>query len=201
MRPRCWCPLARLDLKQARAIDRAVSSGPVVVTPWRGLVLPGSVRAARGARQRGHGDRRRISVGGDQCLCRRSGLCSSSGRHGSDRRGAGRRWQTVRRDPHLRLRTPLRSACPRSPRPGSASGERQRQHRSVGARVDRRRRGETELGSQRSALREHPRCREPGPRHDLRDLPTRPGRNRPRPRADASPDRLRRPHRCRFGRP
>jgi len=35
-------PLARLDLKQARAIDRAVSSGPVVVTPWRGLVLPGA---------------------------------------------------------------------------------------------------------------------------------------------------------------
>ncbi|HEY5788560.1 MAG TPA: precorrin-3B synthase [Microlunatus sp.] len=35
-------PLARLTLDQARLIEEVVSGGPVVITPWRGLVLPDS---------------------------------------------------------------------------------------------------------------------------------------------------------------
>ena len=35
-------PLARLTLEQARLVEEMVSGGPVVITPWRGLVLPDS---------------------------------------------------------------------------------------------------------------------------------------------------------------
>ena len=35
-------PLARLTLEQARLVEAVVSGGPVVITPWRGLVLPGA---------------------------------------------------------------------------------------------------------------------------------------------------------------
>ena len=34
-------PLARLTLDQARLVEQLATAGPVVVTPWRGLVLPG----------------------------------------------------------------------------------------------------------------------------------------------------------------
>ena len=35
-------PLARLALEQARLVEEVVAGGPVVITPWRGLVLPGA---------------------------------------------------------------------------------------------------------------------------------------------------------------
>jgi precorrin-3B synthase len=37
-------PLARLTLEQARAVEEAVAGGLVVITPWRGLVLPDAGR-------------------------------------------------------------------------------------------------------------------------------------------------------------
>lgn len=35
-------PLAFLNHEQARAIDQVAKGGPVVITPWRGLVIPGA---------------------------------------------------------------------------------------------------------------------------------------------------------------
>ena len=35
-------PLARLSLDQAQLVEEVVSGGPVVITPWRGLLLPDS---------------------------------------------------------------------------------------------------------------------------------------------------------------
>ncbi|HEY5980320.1 MAG TPA: precorrin-3B synthase [Microlunatus sp.] len=35
-------PLARLTLEQARLVEDVVAGGQVVITPWRGLVLPGA---------------------------------------------------------------------------------------------------------------------------------------------------------------
>jgi precorrin-3B synthase len=35
-------PLSLLERRQVEAVDRAAGGGPVVVTPWRGLVVPGA---------------------------------------------------------------------------------------------------------------------------------------------------------------
>jgi precorrin-3B synthase len=40
-------PLSVLDRGQLAAVDRAAAGGPVVVTPWRGLVIPGAAAALR----------------------------------------------------------------------------------------------------------------------------------------------------------
>jgi precorrin-3B synthase len=38
-------PLSFLNRQQAAAVDRAAAGGPVVITPWRGLVIPGAAGA------------------------------------------------------------------------------------------------------------------------------------------------------------
>ncbi|MBA3529529.1 MAG: precorrin-3B synthase, partial [Propionibacteriaceae bacterium] len=38
-------PLGLLDARQVRAIERAASGGRIVITPWRGVVIPGGAAA------------------------------------------------------------------------------------------------------------------------------------------------------------
>ena len=120
-------PLGLLSPAQVDAVHAAVGGGPVVVTPWRSLVLPDAAPRAQRAGVGRPGDRARAAPG--------AWSAPASARPGAPRAGptprpwppqlVGRR-RTRGPDPPQRLRAALRRARPdrtptSSPRPGSTS--------------------------------------------------------------------------------